>query len=673
MSADVTAVTRLAAASISAVGPGRSSGQDTGGSSPSVSCQSCGVDIPAAARYCRRCGAEQPKMLPVRSPRWTLARLFVPFFLPHWPAITLTAALVLAGTVTGLLRPWPLKFLFDAVLLPGASASSTHLALILIALAIAGIAVLDAVLGFLRQYVLKAAGHRVAFSLRLALYGQIQRLSLAFHDRQQTGELMTRVTKDVDKVQDLITGSVVDATANVLTLGGMVVVMLVLDWQLALAMVALLPALFVSVSRYRRRIKQAEQELRRKEGDITSLAQETISSIRLVKAFGREDFERERFEAETEEALDANLRVSRVEAAFGSLMDVLLAVALAALVWLGAQRVIAGDLTPGDLLVFITYIREFYGPTRALSKLAGQVSRTAVRAEKVAEVLLEQPAIRDLPGAVDAPPLHGDIRFEHVDFHYERKSPVLVDVDFEAHPGQLVALVGASGAGKSSLVGLIARLYEPNRGRILVDGRDIRSYTLASVQKQIGFVLQSSVLFRASIRENIAYGRPDARFPDIVRAARIANADEFILKLPRGYDTIVGERGDTLSGGQRQRIVLARAVVRDAPILILDEPTTGLDARSERVLLDALERVIAGRTTIVIAHKLSTVRRADVILVIDQGRIVERGRDEELIVRGGRYAELDRLQRPPASASGHSAPSQVEPSVEEVHQWPTPR
>jgi len=559
-----------------------------------------------------------------------------------------------------LARPWPLKFLFDDVLteesLTTGDLGSVQYVLVAVAVAIAGIAILDGVLGFLQQYVLRAAGQKVAFRLRVALFGQMQRLPLSYHDRQRTGDLITRVTKDVEKVQDLVTQNIVDASSNFLTLAGMLIIMFLLDWQLSLAMLGLAPLLALATGQYRRRVKLAEGDVRRKEGDIASLAQETISSIRLVKAFGREGFETDRFEEHSGEALDANLRVTRTEAAFSAIISVLTALALAALVWLGAQRVISGHLSLGTLVVFIQYLRDFYSPIRTLSKLSGHVSRTMVRAEKIAEVLQEEPTVKDRPDAQPAPSFTGHIQFEDVGFGYIPGHPIIFGASFDVRPGQVVALVGPTGAGKSTMAALIPRLYDPTEGRVLIDGTDIREYKLASLQSQLSFVQQNSVLFRASIRENIAYGRPEASFDEIVAAAKIANAHEFIMALPDGYDTVVGERGETISGGQRQRIAIARAVVRNAPILILDEPTTGLDARSERMVLDALDHLMEGRTTIIIAHKLATVRRADLILVVEGGRIAESGSHQELAALGGRYAELCSLQEPAETAmSGGSA------------------
>jgi ATP-binding cassette, subfamily B, bacterial len=577
---------------------------------------------------------------PVRFGVRRALRVFGPFARPHLGSLAVALALVLVGTGTKLLKPWPLAFLVDEVLgKPRSDGSFTGL-VVLLSVAVVVLAALDAGLGFVRSYLTQAVGQKVAFRIRSALYAHLQRLSLGFHDKQQTGELMNRVTRDADKVQELLTGNALEAASSGLLLLGMVAVTFALDWRLALVLVAMTPLMALTNARFRRRIKAAEQRARQGEGDINSLTQETLSSIRLIKVFGRERHETERFDSIGTEVLEANLALTRTESAFSSWLEIVPALGLALLLGVGAHQVRAGDLELGQLLVFVAYLRDFYGPTRALSRLAAKASRASVRAERIAEVLDTAPAVADRPGARPAGRLRGEISFSGVTFGYLPGRPVLHHVDLRVPAGSVVALVGPTGAGKSTLAALVPRLYDPDEGAVLIDGVDARSFTLESLQSQVAVVPQESVLFRATLAENIAYGRPGATRAEIEAAARVANAHDFITALPQGYDTVVGERGETLSGGQRQRVAIARALVRDAPILILDEPTSGLDVRAEREVLDAIERLVEGRSTIVIAHRLSTVRRADRIAVLVDGCVVECGSHAELMARGERYAEM---------------------------------
>ena len=590
-----------------------------------------------------------------------IVRVFGPFLRPHWAGFLLSVVLVLAGTAASLLRPWPLKYLFDDVLVPstvaGGPTGRMQLVLLAVVTALALVALLDSVLSFARSYVLTKLGESVSTSLRTSLYAHLQRLSLGYHQRQRAGDLLTRVTSDVDKVQSLVTSTVIDAGANVLTLVGMLGVMFVLDWQLSAVMVILIPLLIVTVQRFRRRIRLVETGVRQTEGDLASIAQETFAAVKLVKAYGREDHEAGRFRRISEDNLAAELRVTRVTGVFSIALDLVTAVALAGLLWLGAQRVLSGHLTAGDLVIFSAYLRDFISPTRALARLGASLSRASVRAEKIAEVLREQPAVTDRPEAVSAGELSGRLELRSVSFGYDEASPVLHEINLSVSPGQVVAVVGPTGAGKSTLVGLLCRLHDPSAGQVIADGRDVRDYTLASYQANVAVVLQGAVLFGSSVRDNIAYGRPGATEEEIEAAARVASAHDFVMALPDGYDTVLGERGDTLSGGQRQRIAIARAVLRDAPILVLDEPTTGLDARSERDVLAALQRVTAGRATVLISHQLAAVRHADVIVVLHEGRVVERGRHDQLMALGGRYAEMAGLQGLAPGPSRNESPS----------------
>jgi ATP-binding cassette subfamily B protein len=554
---------------------------------------------------------------------------------------------ITASSGVSLLKPWPFKFLIDNVLKDGQPIGQPFAVLPLIAViagSIVAIAVLQGLLSYSKEVFLSAMGQRVAFALRSALFAHIQRLPLAFHDRQRTGDLITRVTSDVTKVQELVTDDLlVGGVTNVLQLAGMLIVMLVIDWKLGLIAMLSAPMLFLTTRYYRKRIRGEEQHVRLREGDITSLAQETISSIRVVKAFGRERFEVERFEEQSGAMLEAGLKVARLEARFAWVLNIVTAVSLAALVGFGAYEVLVGALSVGTLVVFIQYMRDLQGPLTSLSRLSTKMAKATVRAERLAEVLNEQPAVEEYIGSRTAPNFQGQIQFDHVSFRYGPDKYALRDINFTIEAGESIAIVGATGAGKSSLVGLILRLYDPSEGTVRIDGHDIRGYKLDSFVDQISVVLQESLLFHTTIRENIAYGKPTATFKEIQEAARMAYCDEFILKLPKGFDTVIGERGTTLSGGQRQRIAIARALIRDAPILILDEPTTGLDPESEAIVLGAVEQLMRGRTTIMITHKPASACRADRIYVLDQGSLVEAGTHEELNAQSGSYARILQL------------------------------
>jgi subfamily B ATP-binding cassette protein MsbA len=480
--------------------------------------------------------------------------------------------------------------------------------------------------------------------LRRSVYHHVQRLSLSFHDKGRTGDLISRITSDIDAIQDFISQALLGIVVNVLTLFGMLAVMFYLNWRFTLIALSVAPPLFVVVYTYTRRIKQASRAVRKKESEIVSVAQEVLSSIRVVKAFAREDYEQERFERQSLESVETALQARSLKAKLAPVVQVIVAVGTSLVLWYGTRLVLAGELSTGSLLVFLIYLGKMYKPMRELSKMADTVSKTAVGFERVREVIDMEREVKNVKGARPAPRFQGDIEFAHVDFGYSPDSLTLRDVNFRIKPGQVAAFVGPTGAGKTTIASLVARFYDPTRGEVRIDGHDIRSYRLKSLRQQIAFVLQESVLFRAPIWQNIAYGKPEASRAEIIAAAKLANADEFIVQMPEGYDTMVGERGATLSGGQRQRIAIARAIIRNAPILILDEPTSDLDAASEELVFDALGRLMEGRTSMVIAHRLTTVRKADVIFVLDKGSIVEQGTHDQLLKQGGLYAELHEIQ-----------------------------
>lgn len=574
---------------------------------------------------------------------------------PHWFTLSLALIAVIGESLTDLLEPWPLKIVFDYVFgskrMPGWLAgvvgwigtdkfSILNFAVVAVLL----IAVIGALSSYFEKYLTTSVGQWVMHDLRRVLYSHIQRLSLSFHDQKRTGDLISRVTSDIDAVQNLISQVLLGMLVNVLTLVGMVGVMFYLNWEFTLIALLVAPGLFLVVYHFTHRIKKASRAVRRKEGEVVNVLEEVLSSIRVVKAFAREDFEQKRFERQSLKSVEAALAARSIKAKLPPIVEIIVACGTCLVLWYGARLVLTGALTAGDLLVFLLYLGKMYKPMRELSKMTDTISKASVGWERIREVLENEMQIRDLPRAKRAPRFKGGIEFDHVDFSYNGGQAVLKDISLTIKPGQLAALVGPTGAGKTTIVSLLPRFYDLTAGEIRIDGRDIRQYKSRSLRQQISFVLQETLLFRATVAQNIAYGKPEATREEIIRAARLANADEFIEQMPEGYDTMIGERGVTLSGGQRQRITIARAIIRDAPILILDEPSAGLDAASEKLVFDALENLMQGRTSIVIAHRLATVRRADVIFVIDGGQVVEQGTHQELLDNGGLYAKLYELQ-----------------------------
>ena len=574
---------------------------------------------------------------------------------PHWRTLTFAFIAVIGESLTDLLAPWPLKIVFDYVF--GSKPMPDWLAAMVsfigtdkfsilnfAVLAVIGIAVFGAISSYVEKYLTTSVGQWVMHDLRRVLYSHIQRLSLSYHDQKRTGDLISRCTTDIDAVQSLISQVMLGMLVNILTLAGMMGVMLYLNWAFTVIALLVAPALFFVVYHYTHRIKNASRAMRRQEGEVVSVLEEVLSSIRVVKAFAREDYEQKRFERESRESVEKALEARNFKAKLPPLVEIIVAAGTCLVLWYGARLVVAGSLTSGELLVFLLYLGNMYKPMRELSKMTDTISKADVGWERIREVLENETQVRDLPGAKVAPRFKGRIEFDHVRFAYNGDGPVLDDLSLQIEPGQMVALVGPTGAGKTTLVSLLPRFYEISSGAIRIDGVDIRKYRQKSLREQISFVLQETLLFHATVSQNIAYGKPQASPQEIVRAARLANADEFIDRMHDDYETMIGERGVTLSGGQRQRITIARAIIRDSPILILDEPSAGLDAESEKLVFDALENLMKGKTSIVIAHRLATVRRADVIFVIDRGRVVEQGSHDALLARGGLYSRLYELQ-----------------------------
>jgi ATP-binding cassette subfamily B protein len=577
-------------------------------------------------------------------------------FRPHWKALTLALVAVFGETIADILQPWPIKIVVDNVVqqkkLPGWIGGivseflgrDTYATLNFAVAAVAVIAIVSAVSTYWEKYLTTSVSQWVGHDLRRALYQHIQRLSLAEHSEAHKGDLITRMTSDISAIQDFINSALLGILVNVLTLVGTIGVMFYISWRFTLVALSITPVLFLVVNFYTRRIKKASRAVRKKEGEMLSGVADVLTSIHVVQAFAREDYEDRRFASESREQVEIGLQARSMKAKLSPIVEVIVGLGTCLVLGYGGRLALGGEISAGVLILFLLYLGKMYKPMRDLSKMTDTITKAGVGWERIQEVLQLESRVRDSPDARPAPPLKGLIEFDHVSFSYSGDVPILKDVSIRIEPGQIAAIVGPSGTGKSTIAGLIPRFYDPQSGQVKIDGRDIRRYTLKSLRDQISLVLQESLLFRATIWENIAYGKPDAEIEDTVRAAEMANAHEFIMNLPQGYATMVGDRGATLSGGQRQRIAIARAIVRNTPILILDEPTAGLDAASEQLVIDALNRLMKDRTCVIIAHHLSTIRHADVILVVQGSEVVEHGTHDTLLAKGGLYAELHRIQ-----------------------------
>jgi ATP-binding cassette, subfamily B, bacterial len=587
-------------------------------------------------------------------------RLLRPFLARRWRALAGAGGASVVVSAAELARPFPLALVVDHLLEgrngPFELGSDDFTLLALVSALVLGIALADALGNYLADIQLKRAGELIIHELRMATHAHLQRLSLAFHERRHTGDLVTRVTGDVNAVGELFATSLGTLVQSSLIIVGMLVVSLLIDPLLALAAFGLAPLLALVTFSFRRRLRAAARRQRAKEGEIASLTAEAFAAMRVVKAFGSEPFEHERLQRRSLERREAGIEASRIESRFSGAIDLLGALGVVAVLVVGVFRVASGAVTAGDLIVMTSYAKRLYRPLRDIARQAGKISRAMARADRIAEILAADEMLEERPNAYRGPKAQGDLELEQVSFAYQDDRPVLSDLSLRIPAGERVALMGRSGAGKSTLAALIARFYDPpaERGRVLIDGRDARDCSLEWLREQVGLVLQDTVLFTGTVAENIAYGI-DADRDAVVAAAKAAGAHGFISELPEGYDTPLGPRGVGLSGGQRQRIAIARTLLRDPPILVLDEPTTGLDRESEAQVLDGLRALMRDRTTIIITHSPTLARTADRVVVVDAGRISGKGRTEA-VLEGIGEAPQEGAPRTPAVPADEALP-----------------
>jgi ABC-type multidrug transport system fused ATPase/permease subunit len=586
----------------------------------------------------------------------SMPRLVLALATPYHAWLTIIVIAMLAETAAGLAAPWPLKIVIDHVvdgepippwlvrmLGPAVAGSGAAVA----AAATVGVVLLAAIGGlasYLDNYYTESVGQWVANDLRVRVFDHLEHLSFNYYDTHQTGTLLSTMTDDVRTIQDFVSSSVLGMLIDVTTIAGMLGLMFWLNWGFTLIVLAVTPFLLMFVARFKRAVKRATREVRQRESDIVSVVQTDLEAVRTIQAVGSEDVEESRLAAASRATVTAALRSRRIKSLLSPIIGVVVSICTAIVMWRGSVLILAGAMTLGSLTVFLSYLSKFFKPVQDLAKMSNTIAQASVAFERIRSILDITLSIPERPGARDPVPFQGAIAFQHVAFGYDADTPILRDVDCPIRPGSFVGVVGATGSGKSTIASLIPRFYDVSDGRILIDGIDIREFTVRGLRRQIGFVLQDTVLFRGTIHENIAYGTPHASEAHIIAAAKLANAHEFIARMPAGYDTLVGERGVTLSGGQRQRIGIARALIRNQPILILDEPTAALDPESESLVMEGLFRLMRRRTVIMITHRLDTLRDADVILVLRDGVIVERGTHPELLAAGAFYAALYRAR-----------------------------
>ena len=576
----------------------------------------------------------------------SIYRRVLRYYRPFLPQTIFGLLLTVAGIGLNLLKPWPFKIIVDDFLRVNSTARSDGRTWIpLLCLALVAIQLLWGIINWITNYLFVKIGLQALLKLRTDLYSYLQSLSLKYHDARRSSDSSFRVAYDSQSIQTIYNKGFTNIFGSTITLAGTFVIMVRLDWQLTLLSLAIVPLIVAAIYFFAHRIRRESTFIQEQESAMLAQAQEGLSSIRMVHAFGREEFEVRQFHRQARQSLQANLRLTLTNVNSALVISTLMVIGTAAMYYVGTLHVLAGTLTLGSLLVFSAYLLMLYQPLESLTYTAWAMEGATAGAKRCFEVLDRQDDVVDSPKAIAILSARGSIEFQNVSFAYAEDRDVLHNLDLTISPNQIVALVGGTGAGKSTLLSLVPRFYDPTSGSVTLDGCDLREITKRSLRAQIAIVLQDTLLFSTSVRENIAYGRPDATEEEIVDAARRAQADEFIRQMPNGYQSAVGERGGHLSVGQRQRLGIARAFLKNAPVLLLDEPTSALDPMTESAIMETIKELMRGRTTLIATHRLATVHDVDQIIVLKHGHIVEQGRGSELVARGGVYAKL--------YASGH--------------------
>ena len=581
---------------------------------------------------------------------------------PYRKTLVIIFLAMLVETLMSLATPWPLKIILDNVvgdhkMAPWLhhllrplleSGSKTQIAAVAASLYVV-IAMLGAIASYIDNYFTESAGQWVAHDLRMRMYSHLQRLSLGYYNTHQTGTILSTLTTDIQTIQGFASSSTLNILVDMLTIVCMLGLMFWLNWDFTLIALAVTPFLLLFVSRFKKAVKAATHEVRKEQSEIVAVVQQGLESMQVVKAFGQERTEEDLLATVSQATVAAALKARSVKALLSPVVTVTVAICTALVLWRGAILILNHSMTIGELTVYLAYLTRFFKPVKDLATTTNAIAQVSVGAERVRAILDTDNITPEKIDGLEPNTLQGAIEFQHVAFGYDAETPILTDVSFIIKPGEFVGIVGPTGAGKSTIVSLIPRFYDVQSGKVFVDGENVRDYKLKHLRDQIGYVLQETILFRGTIFENIAFGRPAATRDDVIAAAKLANADEFISRMPLGYDTLVGERGSTLSGGQRQRIGIARVMVRNSPILLLDEPTAALDSESEKLVIDALQKLMKGKTVIAIAHRLSTIKNASQIIVIDRGVVAESGTHEQLMALNGIYAGLHHTQFDPDS------------------------